>query len=66
MEDLHKWMIDQIGRHPLFRHLEEEEKVKDVVVPILNDCTEEGQKVTRNGGKKWLAVFQRLENPDET
>jgi tRNA (guanine-N7-)-methyltransferase len=56
-------MVDQIEQHPLFRCLEENEKEKDMFVPLLADCTEEGQKVTRNFGEKWLAVFQRLENP---
>lgn len=35
----------------------------DVIVEKLFDSTEEGQKVTRNSGQKWLAVFQRVEDP---
>ncbi|KAL7079019.1 hypothetical protein ACQ4LE_001617 [Meloidogyne hapla] len=63
VEEVHKWMVDQIGRHPLFRRLEKEEQENDVIVTLLYDSTEEGQKVTRNSGKKWSAVFRRLENP---
>ena len=36
---------------------------EDVVVKKLYDSTEEGQKVTRNSGEKWLAVFRRIEDP---
>ena len=36
---------------------------EDVVVQKLYDSTEEGQKVTRNSGEKWLAVFRRIEDP---
>uniref|UniRef100_A0A915NDN3 tRNA (guanine-N(7)-)-methyltransferase n=1 Tax=Meloidogyne javanica TaxID=6303 RepID=A0A915NDN3_MELJA len=63
VEEVHKWMVDQIGQHPLFIRLEKEEEDKDEIVPLLYDSTEEGQKVTRNSGQKWLALFQRLENP---
>jgi len=63
VEEVHKWMVDQIGQHPLFKRLEKEEEEKDEIVPLLYDSTEEGQKVTRNSGQKWLALFLRLENP---
>ncbi|CAK5080568.1 unnamed protein product [Meloidogyne enterolobii] len=63
VEEVHKWMVDQIGQHPLFKRLEKEEEEKDEIVPLLYDSTEEGQKVTRNSGQKWLALFRRLKNP---
>jgi tRNA (guanine-N7-)-methyltransferase len=36
---------------------------QDVVVPKLYESSEEGQKVTRNKGDKFLAVFRRIADP---
>lgn len=36
---------------------------QDVVVPKLYESTEEGKKVTRNNGDKFLAVFRRISDP---
>jgi len=36
----------------------------DPVVEKLYDSTEEGQKVTRNKGDKFLAVFRRIADPN--
>lgn len=63
VEDLHDWMVLHILAHPLFEKLTEAEIEKDPVVAMLFDSTEEGQKVTRNSGKKFPAVFRRVENP---
>lgn len=35
----------------------------DIIVGHLGTCTEEGKKVQRNGGKNFLAVFRRVEDP---
>ncbi|GAA6077353.1 tRNA (guanine-N(7)-)-methyltransferase isoform X1, partial [Tachysurus ichikawai] len=35
----------------------------DIIVSRLGSCTEEGKKVQRNGGKNFLAVFRRVEDP---
>lgn len=35
----------------------------DPMVPLLYSDTEEGQKVSRNAGPKFLAVFQRVPDP---
>ena len=43
--------------------LNEAEMSDDSVVPYVYESTEEGQKVTRNHGNKFMAVFQRTENP---
>lgn len=36
---------------------------KDPIVEKLYSSTEEGQKVTRNNGDKYLAVFRRISDP---
>ncbi|VDD94002.1 unnamed protein product [Enterobius vermicularis] len=64
VEDLHLWMVKHLSEHPLFERLNEEEMKADPVVELLFESTEEGQKVTRNAGKKWPAVFRRLPDPD--
>jgi tRNA (guanine-N7-)-methyltransferase len=44
----------------MFRRLSNEEIVGDICVDLIQDSTEEGQKVTRNNGKKWTIVFERI------
>jgi len=63
VEELHNWMVERISEHPLFRRLDDDETGTDPVVLLLSESTEEGQKVSRNEGKKHPAVFVRLENP---
>lgn len=38
-------------------------KKTDPIVEKLYESTEEGQKVTRNKGDKYLAVFRRVMDP---
>lgn len=33
---------------------------KDPCIGVMKDATEEGKKVTRNEGNKYIAVFRRL------
>ena len=61
VEDLHNWMVGCFEEHRLFKRLNDDELAEDVIVPELDKCTEEGQKVARNGGKTFLAVFEKLE-----
>nr|CAG4641974.1 EOG090X0BSB [Eurycercus lamellatus] len=63
VKDLHEWMVMHLDQHPLFQRLTQEELDKDIVVPKLYESTEEGQKVTRNKGDKFLAVFRRISDP---
>jgi len=63
VEDLFEWMTKHLEAHPLFARLSDEEQAKDPVVPKLYESTEEGQKVTRNSGQKWCAVFRRIPDP---
>jgi len=56
-------MVMHLAQHPLFKRLTQEELDEDVVVPKLYESSEEGKKVTRNHGDKFLAVFRRI--PDE-
>merc|ERR1711942_277344 len=66
VKDLHLWMVDHLDAHPLFQRLTEEECAKDIIVTKLYESTEEGQKVSRNKGDKFLAVYRRIEDPSYT
>ncbi|KAK7099083.1 tRNA (guanine-N(7)-)-methyltransferase B-like [Littorina saxatilis] len=63
VKDLHDWMVQHFTDFPLFERMSDEQLEGDVVVKQLYESTEEGKKVTRNSGQKWLAVFQRIEDP---
>jgi len=63
VKDLHEWMVEHLDLHPLFQRLTEEECSKDIIVTKLYESTEEGQKVSRNKGDKFLAVYRRIEDP---
>ncbi|OWR45201.1 hypothetical protein KGM_213798 [Danaus plexippus plexippus] len=60
VKDLHDWMVTHFEEHPLFKRIPDDELKNDVIVEKLFESTEEGQKVTRNNGEKFLAVFQRV------
>ncbi|CAG5123654.1 unnamed protein product [Candidula unifasciata] len=61
VKDLHEWMVDHFTKFPLFERVSDDELKDDVVVDKIYNSTEEGQKVARNKGEKWLAVFRRIE-----
>lgn len=63
MKDLHDWMVKHFEDHPLFERVADEQLTNDVVVSKLFDSSEEGKKVTRNNGDKYLAVFKRVKDP---
>ncbi|CAH1786765.1 unnamed protein product [Owenia fusiformis] len=63
VEEVHHWMVKHFTEHPLFARLSQEEQDADPVVAKLYNSTEEGQKVTRNEGQKWPAVFRRIADP---
>lgn len=52
------------GSSELFERLTEEELERDECVRVMKDATEEGKKVTRNKGNKYVAVFRRKSNPE--
>jgi tRNA (guanine-N7-)-methyltransferase len=68
VHDLHEWMKKHLDEFPLFEPVSEEMLRAEGKGPILDavtSSTEEGQKVQRNGGGKWLACFRRLEERRE-
>ncbi|KAK5011116.1 tRNA (guanine-N(7)-)-methyltransferase (tRNA(m7G46)-methyltransferase) [Elasticomyces elasticus] len=60
VEDLHDWMVEHFDAHPSFARVSEE---GDECVRVMTTETEEGKKVERNGGQKFVALFIRLDDP---
>jgi tRNA (guanine-N7-)-methyltransferase len=60
---LHEWMVKHLEAHPLYERLSKEWEAHDVCVKTMTTETEEGKKVERNKGSKYVACFRRLENP---
>lgn len=64
VSNLHDWMYHHLNEFPLFEHIPTEELEKvDPIVDQIRNATEEGKKVTRNKGDKFVACFRRLETP---
>ncbi|KAL0954719.1 hypothetical protein HGRIS_003672 [Hohenbuehelia grisea] len=64
VRDLHDWMRSHLEAFPLFEHVDEATLRAEGKGPILDavyTSTEEGKKVERNKGEKWLACFRRIE-----
>ena len=64
VQDLHEWMRTHLEAFPLFEYVSEEDLRQEGKGPILDavyTSTEEGKKVERNKGDKWLACFRRIE-----
>ncbi|EGC38056.1 hypothetical protein DICPUDRAFT_29301 [Dictyostelium purpureum] len=63
VEELFQWMYEHFKNHPLFEQVEREVAENDSCVPLIINSTEEARKVNRIDGKKWYAVFRRIEDP---
>jgi len=63
VEDLHNWMVEHFEAHPSFERVSEEDQEADECVHIMRVETEEGKKVARNNGQKFVALFRRMEDP---
>jgi len=63
VEALHEWMVRHFDAHPSFERVPEEEEREDECVRVMMSETEEGKKVERNKGQKFVALFRRLEDP---
>ena len=63
VEDLHNWMVEHLEGHSSFERVGEEEQENDICVSVMKVETEEGKKVERNKGNKFIACFRRVEDP---
>lgn len=63
VEDLHDWMLAHFDAHPSFERLSDQDQQADQCVAVMMIETEEGKKVERNGGSKFVACWRRVEDP---
>lgn len=63
VEDLHLWMVKYLEESASFERMGEEEMEADECVTEMRE-TDEGKKVGRNGGMKFVACFRRKEDPE--
>ena len=70
VEELHQWIVKHFEGEgagdvkELWERLTEEELEQDLCVKTMSEETEEGKKVTRNKGKKFVGVWRRKEDPE--
>ena len=70
VEELHQWIVkhfegEEAGDvRDLWERVTDEELQEDVCVKVMSEETEEGKKVTRNNGTKFVGVWRRKENPE--
>jgi tRNA (guanine-N7-)-methyltransferase len=64
VKDLHEWMVQHFEAHEAFERVGEDEVEADPCVAIMRSDTEEGKKVERVKGEKFVALFRRREDPE--
>ena len=65
VRELHDWHVNKVNGHPLFRRVPEDEAKVDISVELMSERTEESQKVSRCGGQKYWAVYERVRDSSE-
>ncbi|KAI9505204.1 guanine-N-7 methyltransferase [Coemansia spiralis] len=63
VKDLADWNTKHLDAFPLFERIPDDELENDPAVPCVINSTEEGKKVARNNGSKYLACYRRIEDP---
>ena len=56
----------KLEAHPMFDPVSEEELANDPAAQLLDQASEEAQKVARNSGTTFRAVFRRRETPRDS
>lgn len=62
VKDLYDWMVKHFSEHRLFEQLTNEELDSDKTIAMIVSTTEEGKKVERNCGDKFVSAFRRIEH----
>ena len=62
VKDLHLWMVKHLDDHPLFKKLDMDDLKDDPCISCVMEDTEEGKKVARNKGDKYLACYAKEAN----
>lgn len=66
VKDLYEWHVEHLDQHPLFERIpnDSEEFINDPCIKCIHDSTEEGKKVARNNGDKYMAIYRRILDPN--
>ncbi|KAJ2835761.1 tRNA (guanine-N(7)-)-methyltransferase (tRNA(m7G46)-methyltransferase) [Coemansia sp. 'formosensis'] len=62
VKDLYDWSVKRLDNFPLFERIPDKELKSDPAIPCVINSTEEGKKVARNKGQKYLACYRRIED----
>lgn len=65
VKDYFDYAVPIIEQHPLFKRIDEEEKMKDECLQKALTSTEESKKVDRNSGDKYSALFVRISSDEK-
>lgn len=57
----HEWVLENFAATKLFTRVDEEEAKNDPIFAHIFESSEEGQKVTRNDGDKFHAIYRRTD-----
>ena len=60
VKELHEFMARHGDAHRSFARIAAEDLASDPAVAVMTKQTEEGKKVSRNEGEKYIAVYERL------
>jgi len=60
VKKIYKWICEKFEAHPLFERIPDEEMTDDPAYKAIFNSTEEGQRVQRNGGHKFPAIWRRI------
>ena len=65
VQSLYEWVVETFAASNLYERVADSELSADSAYAFVLDTTEEGQKVTRNQGEKFCAVYKRtdIESP---
>ena len=59
VKDLHDWNCMHLDRHPMFEKIPEDKLQGDPCIKAMCEETDEAQKVIRNEGSIWHAVYRK-------
>ena len=60
VKDLFDWEVEKLTEHRMFRRLSPEEEAADICCTLIVNETQEGKKVERNKGSKWLCAYEKV------
>ena len=65
VKDLHDWNCHHLDLHPMFERIPDSELEGDPCISCMREQTDEAQKVIRNGGQIWHAVYRKKDTSKE-